>query len=90
MTMGKAIVTHRVGQNLEYLEHGRSGILAEPGSIEGFAEGLIATLTDRAYAHKLGTQAALRIARKFDWSRRILDVERAYNLARRDKSKTGQ
>jgi glycosyltransferase involved in cell wall biosynthesis len=90
MAMGKAIVTHRVGQNLEYLEHGCSGILAEPGSIEGFAEGLIATLTDRAYANKLGTQAALRIAHRFDWSQRILDVERAYKLARRDKSKTIQ
>jgi glycosyltransferase involved in cell wall biosynthesis len=90
MTMGKAIVTHRVGQNLEYLEHGRSGILAEPGSVETFAEGLIATLTDRAYANRLGTQAALRIERRFNWSQRILDVERAYKLARRGKSKTEQ
>jgi glycosyltransferase involved in cell wall biosynthesis len=81
MAMGKAIVTHRVGQNLEYIEDGRSGILASPGSVEEFAEGLIAVLTDRAFAVQLGEKAARRIELKFNWERRIADVERAYQMA---------
>ena len=81
MAMGKAIVTHRVGQNLEYIEHRQSGILAEPGSTTEFAEGLIAVLTDRAFAAKLGEQARHRIQQEFNWNRRILDVERAYQIA---------
>jgi glycosyltransferase involved in cell wall biosynthesis len=88
MAMGKAIITHRVGQNLEYLEHGRSGILAEPGDVKEFTEGLVATLSDRAYADRLGTQAAQRIERRFNWSRRVLDVERAYEFACRDTGRT--
>jgi glycosyltransferase involved in cell wall biosynthesis len=81
MTMGKAIVTHRVGQNTEYLEHGRSGILADPGSITEFAEGLLAVLTDRAYAERLGSEASRRIEQCFMWAQRVDDVERAYQLA---------
>jgi glycosyltransferase involved in cell wall biosynthesis len=90
MTMGKAIITHRVGQNLEYLEHGRSGILAKPGDVKEFAEGLVAALTDRAYADNLGAQAAQRIERRFNWARRVLDVERAYEFACGGASKTGE
>ena len=78
MTAGKAIITHRVGQNTEYLENGRSAILAEPGDVGAFAEGLLAVLTDRAFAERLGQEAATRIQRWFTWDRRISDVERAY------------
>lgn len=78
MAMGKAIVTHRVGQNTEYLENGRSGVLAEPGSVTEFAAGLYAVLTDREFADRLGAEARSRIERDFSWQRRVLDIERAY------------
>jgi glycosyltransferase involved in cell wall biosynthesis len=81
MAMGKAIVTHRVGQNTEYLENGRSGILAEAGSVTEFAEGLQAILTDRALAERLGAEAKSRIERGFTWQQRAADVERAYETA---------
>ena len=82
MAMGKAIVTHRVGQNTEYLENGRSGILAEPGSVDEFAAGLYDVLTDRDFAKSLGTEARSRIEHSFTWQRRVLDVEQAYETAR--------
>ena len=81
MAMGKAIVTHRVGQNVEYLENGRSGILAEPGNQAEFVQGLIACLTDREFATRLGAEAANRVAQSYNWANRISDVERAYHLA---------
>ena len=82
MTMGKAIVTHRVGQNVEYLEHLRSGYLAEPGSVDDFCRGLLQVLQDQNLARRLGDSAAQRIERKFNWEIRIEDVERAYKSAR--------
>jgi glycosyltransferase involved in cell wall biosynthesis len=82
MAMGKAIVTHRVGQNVEYLENGSSGILAEPGSVREFAAGLYAVLTDRDLADRLGTAAKDRVERSFNWERRVVDVEHAYEAAR--------
>jgi glycosyltransferase involved in cell wall biosynthesis len=81
MAMGKAIVTHRVGQNVEYLENGRSGILAEPGSVDEFTDGLEAVLTDRDLAERLGAEAQRRVESRFSWHQRVDDVERAYQVA---------
>lgn len=81
MAMGKAIVTSRVGQNLEYIEHGKSGLLVTPGSADEFANGVIALLRDRALAERMGREAYRRINDLFTWERRIVDVERAYQVA---------
>jgi len=85
MAMGKAILTTRVGQNLEYLEHGRSGILAEPGDANAFAQALIQLLTDPALARRLGQNAAQRIQDHFTWSRHIPTIEQAYHLTLRHR-----
>jgi glycosyltransferase involved in cell wall biosynthesis len=81
MAMGKAIVTTRVGQNLEYLEHGRSGILAEPGDTNAFARALIDLLADPALVARLGQNAMQRIRDHFTWTDRISTIEQAYRLA---------
>jgi glycosyltransferase involved in cell wall biosynthesis len=81
MAMGKAIVTTRVGQNLEYLEHGRSGILAEPGDADAFAQALIELLADPDLARRLGRNAAQRIQDRYTWSHHIPTIEQAYRLA---------
>ena len=81
MAMGKAVVTSRVGQNTEYIEHGQSGLLVEPGDVDAFADGLLAVLTDPSMARRLGAQARERIERNFSWSQRVIDVEKAYRLA---------
>ena len=38
MAMGKAVVTSRLGQNLEYIEDGHSGVLTEPGTLATWRE----------------------------------------------------
>jgi glycosyltransferase involved in cell wall biosynthesis len=81
MAMGKAIVTTRVGQNLEYLEHERSGILAEPGDAGAFARALIRLLADPALVRRLGENAAQRVRDRFTWSHHIPTIEQAYRLA---------
>jgi glycosyltransferase involved in cell wall biosynthesis len=87
MAMGKAIVTHRVGQNIEYLEHGRSGFLAEPGNTRQFAEGLVSVLSDRELAKRLGYQARQRIETEFNWAQKSETAEQAYRLARNEPQK---
>ena len=54
MAMGKAMVTSRLGENLAYIEDGHSGVLTEPGDAEDLARGLLAVLSDRAWAAELG------------------------------------
>ncbi len=81
MAMGKAVVTSRVGQNLEYIEDGHSGVLTQPGDADDLARGLLAVLRDRAWAAELGQNARQRIWERFDWEARVDEVERAYQIA---------
>lgn len=83
MALGKAVVTSRVGQNLEYIEDGRSGLLVEPGDAVGLAQALLTVLRNPSWAAHLGHNAQQRIAKRFDWDARVGEVERAYDLARK-------
>jgi glycosyltransferase involved in cell wall biosynthesis len=81
MALGKAVVTSRVGQNREYIQDGRSGLLAEPGDAAELARAMLAVLSDPDRAASMGDQARQRIWDKFDWDRRSGQVEDAYRLA---------
>jgi glycosyltransferase involved in cell wall biosynthesis len=82
MTLGVPVVTSRLGQNLEYIEDGHSGVLTEPGDAKDLARGLVAVLSDRPWAADLGREARKRIWERFDWDARASTVERAYRTAR--------
>jgi glycosyltransferase involved in cell wall biosynthesis len=81
MAMGKAVVTSKLGQNLEYIEDGRSGVLTEPGDARDLARGLLSVLSDPAWAAELGRNARRRVWERFDWDRRVDEVGRAYRIA---------
>jgi len=81
MAMGRAVVTTRLGQNLEYIEDGHSGVLTEPGDAEDLARGLLSVLSERQWAAQLGSNARCRIWEKFDWDARVGEAERAYRIA---------
>jgi glycosyltransferase involved in cell wall biosynthesis len=81
MAMGKPVITSRVGQNLEYIEDGHSGLLVEPGDAAELSRALLAVLSDRDLAENLGRNARWRIWARFDWQKRVVDVERAYAIA---------
>jgi glycosyltransferase involved in cell wall biosynthesis len=88
MAMGQAVVSTRVGQNLEYIEHGRSGLLTEPGDAGELAQALLTLLSNRELAAELGRNARQRIWEKFDWDLRAEQVEGVYQDAQdRVKSK---
>jgi len=87
MTMGKPVVTSRLGQNLEYVEDGHSGVLTEPGDARDLARGLFAVLSDRTWAAELGRQARKRIWERFDWDVRVGELERAYDIAQARRRK---
>ena len=81
MAMGRAVVTSRLGQNLEYIEDGHSGVLTEPGDAADLAQGLLSVLSDRERAAELGSNARHRVWEEFDWDARVGEVERAYQIA---------
>jgi glycosyltransferase involved in cell wall biosynthesis len=82
MAMGLPIIASRVGQNAEYVEHGTSGLLAEPGDADSFAQMMLAALSDLHRAKAMGEAARQRVWAKFDWDKLIEAVEPAYWMAR--------
>ncbi len=68
MSIGKAVVTSRVGQNTEYIEDGKSGILVGPGDEEAFGRAIDLLLRDATLRKKLGEGAVERIRKNFTWS----------------------
>jgi len=82
MAMGLPIVASRVGQNVEYIEHGTSGLLAEPGDADSFAQMMLAMLSDPQKAKAMGAAARERVWARFDWDRLVVAMEQAYQEAR--------
>lgn len=50
----------------EVVEHGKTGLLTEPGDLTSLTQAFHTLLTDRTYRHRLG-QAAQKRAREFTW-----------------------
>jgi glycosyltransferase involved in cell wall biosynthesis len=87
MAMGKAVVTSRLGENLAYIEDGRSGLLTEPGDAHDLARALFSVLADGQLAAELGRNARQRIWDKFDWDGRVAHVLGAYQVALQPRRK---
>lgn len=57
MAMAKPTVSTRVGMVPEVMEHGRSGLIVEPGNAQALAEAVAALLTDEPLRQRVGEQA---------------------------------
>jgi len=80
MSAGKAIVADKVGQICEYVQDGKSGLLADPTNYTDFAKKVVKVIKDRDLREKLGKNARKRIWDVFDWRRLTSKVEQAYDL----------
>jgi glycosyltransferase involved in cell wall biosynthesis len=83
MAMGLPIIASRVGQNVEYIEHGVSGLLAEPGDADSFTQMMLTMLSNPLRAKEMGDAARERVWARFDWDKLVETVEAAYQYARR-------
>jgi glycosyltransferase involved in cell wall biosynthesis len=87
MAMGKAVVTSRLGENLTYIEDGRSGLLTTPGDVEDLARALLAVLREPEWAAELGHNARKRIWTCFDWDSRVDEIARSYQIAQEHRGR---
>jgi glycosyltransferase involved in cell wall biosynthesis len=81
MAAGLPIVASRVGQAMEYIEEGRSGLLVAPGDPGALARGALDLLADDGMRLRLGREARERVARQYTWDHLALQAERAYRFA---------
>jgi glycosyltransferase involved in cell wall biosynthesis len=78
LAAGVPVVAEAVGQNREYIRHGETGWLVEPGSTLAFAEAVVRLLEDARLRGRLGRAAARDVRERFAWERLVETVELAY------------
>lgn len=69
---GLPIVATRVGGVSEIIEHGRTGLLVEPGDLDGLAKGIISVLGEPDLSAAMGEAIRQRVQSDFDIER-VLD-----------------
>jgi len=78
MACGCAVAASRVGGNPELVEHGKTGLLFEPGDAAGLAA-LLGTLLDRRESRlRMGEAAARRIRERFSLAASARRMEEIY------------
>lgn len=64
---GKPVVAGRSGGLPDAVQDGATGILVEPHDIGGFAEAIVAVLSDAALAERLGAAGRAMVLERFNW-----------------------
>ncbi len=67
---GKPVVSTRTGGVPEAVQHGVTGLLADPLSEQDFSDKLIRVLNDPEFARRLGLAGRERVLREFQWGDR--------------------
>jgi glycosyltransferase involved in cell wall biosynthesis len=85
MAMDRPVLTSAVGQNMEYIVGGESGLLAAPNDAGDFAAKLDRLLSEPELRSMLGKNARARLQQKFDWAGEALQqCLAAYDCALKD------
>jgi alpha-maltose-1-phosphate synthase len=69
MAMGKAIVASDIGWASELIEDGKEGLLVDPSNHKGFANAILALLTNPEKRENFGLQASRRAKHQFEVSK---------------------
>ena len=78
MAMRKAVVVSRIGGATDMVEHGRTGLLVEPGSSAALAEAIASLLADPVRAQQMGEAGRRRLEMEFSVEREIREIETVY------------
>jgi len=79
MAMKKPVVALNNGGAPEVVDHGKSGLLSEPGDVEALAENLLALLRDPALRARMGEFGRTQAETRFSAQRLAEDVARVYS-----------
>lgn len=79
MAMGRPIVAFRAGGVPEIVADGETGILVEPGDVDGIADAVVALLADPERRLRMGRAGRERAARLFGAVATARAVERVYD-----------
>ncbi len=90
MAAGKAIVATKTGQVGEVIQDGHNGLLAEPGDVDGFADGLRTLLTNPKKRKRIGQVARDEAVSRHSWQHYAERLKGIYAEAMVDSSKSSE
>jgi glycosyltransferase involved in cell wall biosynthesis len=79
MAAGVPVVATRVGGLPELIDHGRTGLLVDPGRPEALAEGIVSLLSDPETAVEVGLAARDEARTRFSRERMVSAIEGVYD-----------
>ncbi len=81
LAAGVPVVAEAVGQNKEYITHNETGVLVPTGSVEELACAAVKLWRDEPLRRMLGANAAVAMARDYDWDKLVVRAEAAYQAS---------
>lgn len=78
MAMSKPVVASRVGGIPDLVEHGVTGFLVSPGSVDDLERHITAILDDPHLGRKMGLQGRKKISNRFSAAAMVDSIERVY------------
>ena len=78
MAAGKAIVATALSEAAEVIRHGHDGLLVEAGSVDKFAQAVLALLGDPLTRERLGKNARRRAVEQYSWEEYTRRLEEIY------------
>jgi len=80
MAQARPVVASRIGGIPEWLDHGETGVLVEPGKPAALASGLVSILEDDGHAESVGVEGWRRVSR-FSVEKHLDLLDRVYQEA---------
>ena len=78
MAAGLPVIACRVGGLIDLIEHGRTGLLVDPGNAEALAGALRQVFTNRTEAARLGERARTQVRQRYGFERMVASFEDLY------------
>jgi len=79
MAVGVPVIASPYGGPSEIIEHGSTGLLAPPESVDELADAVIKILSDKEYAHRLAINGCAAFQERFHQRRETEEVQRIYD-----------
>jgi glycosyltransferase involved in cell wall biosynthesis len=90
MSFGKAVVATRAPSTETYLEHGQTGLLVEPGDVEGMRQAILHLWRNPDEATRMGNEARRRFEENHTMEKlaqRVYDVTLEVYRAQQEQTK---
>ena len=89
MAAGLPVVASAVGGLLDLIEHGRTGLLVEPGNPNALADGLRGLLANRTACAQIGERARAHVQQRYSFERMVKAFEDLYLAGVPARSRSG-